>query len=60
MNGEPLANQRDFMELNDVLEYNSDMHIEFCRVRAHQGDKHNDEADRLAKEGARQYVPGYY
>ncbi|XP_055323977.1 ribonuclease H1-like [Sitodiplosis mosellana] len=59
VNGDPLANQRDFMELSRALEYNSHMDIEFYHVPAHAGDEYNEEADRLAKEGAMQYRPRY-
>lgn len=55
MNGDPLANQRDFMELSDALA--SDMDIEFRHVYAHQGNEYNEEADYLAKEGAKKYNP---
>lgn len=54
-NGEPLANQSDFMKLSQILEENEHMIIQFIHVSAHCGDPYNDEADRLAKAGARQY-----
>lgn len=57
VNGEPLANRRDFIELSKALDYNDHMDIEFYHVSAHSGDPYNDEADYLAKQGARQYQP---
>lgn len=54
-NGEPLANQQDFMDLSDALNINSDMDIEFIHVRAHCGNEYNEEADSLARDGANQY-----
>lgn len=33
------------------------MKIKFKHVSAHSGDAYNDEADKLAKEGARKYQP---
>lgn len=60
VNGDPLANQRDFIELSKALRQNSHMCVEFEHVRAHSGDKFNNEADRLAKLGARKYQPRYY
>lgn len=53
-NGEPLANKYDFMELSELLDTSS-MQIEFIHVSGHSGDQYNDEADRLAREGAHQY-----
>lgn len=52
-NGDPLANQEDFMELYDALQENMD--IIFVHVAAHSGDEYNDAADQLAREGALQY-----
>lgn len=60
VNGEPLANQRDFIELSKALNYNYYMDIQLCHVPAHEGDPYNEEADYLAKEGAREYQPRYY
>lgn len=57
VNGEPLANQRDFIQLSRALYQNDHMDIEFYHVSAHSGDQYNDEADRLAKQGARKYQP---
>ena len=54
-NGEPLANQRDFINLNKALKRNSHMTIHWEHVSAHSGNPFNEEADRLAKEGASQY-----
>lgn len=53
--GEPLANKDDFMELSDVLNNNEHMTIEFKHVSAHRGDPFNEEADRLARQGAALY-----
>lgn len=55
VNGEPLANQRDFIELNKALKKNSQMYVEFQHCSAHSGNEYNDAADQLAKRGARQY-----
>lgn len=57
-NGEPLANRTDYINLSKALQKNKkDMKIKFKHVSAHSGDVYNDEADRLAKEGARKYQP---
>lgn len=48
----------DFIKLNKALQSNKkDMKIKFKYVSAHSGDAYNDEADKLAKEGARKYQP---
>lgn len=57
VNGEPLANQRDFIQLSRALNNNDHMDIEFEHVYAHSGNEYNEEADHLAKQGARQYQP---
>lgn len=57
VNGEPLANQRDFIELSTALNYNSHMDVTFYHVSAHCGNAFNDAADKLAKLGAKMYVP---
>lgn len=54
-NGQPLANQRDFINLSRAM--NTNMYVEFEHVHAHSGDEFNEEADRLAKLGARRYNP---
>lgn len=59
-NGEPLANRRDFINLSRALNRNDHMNIFFQHVPAHAGDSGNEEADYLAKEGARQYGRYYY
>lgn len=59
-NGEPLANRRDFINLSKALNRNSHMHVVFEHVYAHDGDPYNEEADYLAKEGARQYGRYYW
>lgn len=59
-NGDPLANRRDFMNLSRALNRNSDMDVYFQHVYAHAGDPFNEEADHLAREGARQYGQYYY
>lgn len=58
-NGEPLANQRDFINLSKALNRNSHMDIVFQHVYAHAGDPYNEEADQLAREGAHQYGQYY-
>lgn len=58
-NGQPLANQRDFIEISDALNNNSHMVVEFWHVSAHAGDEYNNEADYLAKQGAMQYRSRY-
>lgn len=58
-NGDPLANRRDFIYLSRALNRNDHMDIYFQHVHAHDGNPYNEEADRLAKEGARQYIPYY-
>lgn len=59
-NGEPLANRRDFINLSRAMNRNSHMQIFFQHVSAHAGNPYNEEADYLAKEGARQYGQYYY
>lgn len=54
-NGQPLANQRDFINLSRAM--NKNMDIVFKYVPAHSGNEFNEEADRLAKLGARRYNP---
>lgn len=58
-NGRPLANERDFQALDRALARNWHMNIEWEHVYAHSGDEGNDEADRLAKEGAQIYQDLY-
>lgn len=53
--GAPLANQRDFINLSNALYQNAHMEIYFQRVPAHAGNPYNEEADRLAKDGAYRY-----
>lgn len=54
MNGERLANRRDFIELYRAMNYN--MNIDFEYVPAHSGDPYNDLADQYAKYGASEYA----
>lgn len=58
-NGDPLANQDDFMELSHALNENDHMDIDFVHVHAHSGNKYNNAADRLARDGAHQYEYEY-
>lgn len=43
------------MNLSKALNQNAHMNVVFKHVSAHAGNPYNDEADLLAKEGARQY-----
>lgn len=52
--GSPLANQDEFMELDQLMS-ESNMHVVFKHVRAHNNDPYNDAADELAKAGAAKY-----
>lgn len=49
-NGSPLANESDFRDLDSAM---SGMNIQWKYVQAHSGDRFNELADRLAKNGAR-------
>lgn len=47
---------KDLYALKHSIKTHSNMDIKFAYVRAHSGDKYNDEADRLAKNGAKEYA----
>jgi ribonuclease HI len=49
--GKPVANKEDFSQL-DALINSCDMKIHWNYIPAHKGHHGNEEADRLAKEGA--------
>lgn len=49
--GSPLANQSDFMDLDYQM---TGKKIRMKYVPAHSGDRYNDLADQLAKQGAQQ------
>lgn len=50
----------NFELLENAIERYPTMNVEFVHVRGHSGNQHNMGADRLAKEGAKQYRTGYY
>lgn len=47
--GSPLANESDFRDLDDAM-YGMNINVKY--VRAHSGNRYNDLADQLAKQGA--------
>lgn len=59
-NGERVINERDFRALDREMNNYPGMNVEFRHVRGHAGNRGNENADRLAKEGARQYNNGYW
>lgn len=59
-NGERVINEHDFRALDREMNNYPGMNVEFRHVRGHAGNRGNECADRLAKEGARQYNNGYW
>lgn len=53
-NGQRLKNALDFQHLYRAL-HKFNMHIEFDYVQAHSGVEGNEEADALARAGAKKY-----
>lgn len=53
--GQPIKNEQDFRELNDVLRKHSDIDILWRYVPAHKGIHGNERADELAKKGGQAY-----
>lgn len=53
--GKSVVNKRDFMKLDELIE-KGDMVIEWRYIPAHKGHHGNEEADKLAKEGASNYM----
>lgn len=53
--GNRVVNREDFQGLDRAIRGNPHMEVEFKHVPAHSGHPYNDEADRLAKEGAKRY-----
>lgn len=51
--GKSVVNQKDFKRLDELL--NKEIIVQFCYIPAHQGFHGNEEADKLAKEGASRY-----
>lgn len=49
--GKPVVNQVDFKKLDELIE-SSNLLIKWSYIAAHRGHAGNEEADRLAKEGA--------
>lgn len=58
-NGERVVNEQDFRALDREMNNYPNMNVEFRHVPGHSGNQGNECADRLAKEGARQYNNGY-
>lgn len=52
--GKPVANQIDFKRLDKIIDSGSTT-IKWSYIEAHRGHAGNEEADRLAKEGAQKY-----
>lgn len=50
---------RNNFELLEIA-MNDYKNVEFKHVPGHSGNQHNMEANRLAREGAKLYRPGYY
>jgi ribonuclease HI len=50
--GSPVANQIDFKRLDSLIE-KSNMQIKWSYIPAHKGLEGNEDADKLAKDGAR-------
>lgn len=59
-NGERVINTDDFRALDREMNNYPNMRVEFRHVPGHAGNYGNECADRLAKEGAKQYNNGYY
>lgn len=57
--GEPVRHREQFIELLDAID-ETQMDIKFVHVRGHSHDVYNDEADRLAKLGAKKYAERFY
>lgn len=54
-NGEPVVNADDFRGLDRAMKSNPNMEVTFNHVPAHAGNRGNECADRLAKEGSKRY-----
>lgn len=54
-NGNRVKNQDLLRQLDQLMENNGHIEIEFSFCQAHTGIFGNDQADKLAKRGARQY-----
>jgi ribonuclease HI len=52
--GKSVVNVKDFKRLDELL--NKDIIVQFCYIPAHKGFHGNEEADKLAKEGASRYM----
>lgn len=53
--GKPVVNQIDFKRLDQLIN-SGNMLIKWSYIAAHRGHTGNEEADRLAKEGAKKYL----
>lgn len=59
-NGDLVKNEPQFRALLAAVRAHSDfMRIQFKHIKGHSNDVFNQEADRLAKAGARQYIIEY-
>lgn len=58
-NGQPVVNRQDFQNLDRAMRNNPKVNVQFHHVPGHSGNPGNEAADRLAKEGAKQYRGGY-
>lgn len=53
--GGPVKNESDFRQLDQAIESNSRMQIQWKYVPAHIGIRGNERADELARQGAQAY-----
>lgn len=58
--GEPVKNTEQFQALDKAIRNNPDMDVRFEHVRGHAGNSGNEGADRMARDGAKQYRQNHH
>lgn len=57
-NGQPVKNREQFEDLLHAIRFHG-MDVVFIHVPGHSGNEYNDEADRLARLGVKEYRSRY-
>lgn len=52
--GQPVANRREFEDLDKAIRQNPNLVIQFRHIPGHSGNEHHNAADHLARKGAEQ------